>query len=359
MAPRYRRWIYSGLGGFALLLAVAAIVGFIYEQLGRNRDRSHPFRIGEPVDIGGRTINIDCAGVGNPTVIFEAGGGGYGGFGWKAVQSGVAKFTKACWYDRAGEGWSDPAPYARNSSMIANDLHVVLQGIRADGPVVLVGHSIGGEYIRIYTAMFPSEVAGLVLVDSTHPDQREPAIMLSPVTRMSTAARRTLCDLLPLAIRLGVIRFMLRNTHVNLPPELIPHRQDAGRSLRDQRVKGFETELLQGCAATEGGAIQPSSGSGNVEVDGAARRSGSLRDRPLIVLAAGQFWKPADDPISAEQIRSFHDVWINQLQESLARLSTRGKLITVENSGHDIPGEAPAAVINAVYEIVDGLRKGQ
>jgi hypothetical protein len=50
----------------ALLLVVALIAGFTYEQLGRDRDRSHPFRIGDPVDIGGRTINIDCAGVGNP-----------------------------------------------------------------------------------------------------------------------------------------------------------------------------------------------------------------------------------------------------------------------------------------------------
>jgi len=161
-----------------MLLVVLAVAGLSYEQMGRNRDRSHPFRVGEPVD--GRTINVDCAGVGNPTVIFEAGGGGYGGYGWSAAQSGVAKFTRACWYDRAGEGWSDPPPIARDSTTISNDLHVVRQHMQVNGPIVLVGHSIGGEYIRIYTSMFPAEVSGLVLVDSTHPDQREPAIMLSP-----------------------------------------------------------------------------------------------------------------------------------------------------------------------------------
>jgi pimeloyl-ACP methyl ester carboxylesterase len=96
--------------------------------------------------------------------------------------------------------------------MIANDLHVVLQQAGIEGQIVLVGHSIGGEYVRIYLAKFPSQVAGLVLVDSTHPDQREPAIMLSPVTRMSTRARRTVCRLLPLSSRFGLIRFVLRNT---------------------------------------------------------------------------------------------------------------------------------------------------
>jgi pimeloyl-ACP methyl ester carboxylesterase len=203
------------ISAIGVVLSVAAVTGFVYEELGRWRDLAHPFRIGESVDIGGRTINIDCAGAGSPTVIFEAGGGGRGGYQWNPVQSGVATFTRACWYDRAGEGWSDPPPTARNSPMIANDLHAVLKQSGIEGSIVLVGHSIGGEYVRIYTAKFPTQVAGLVLVDSTHPDQREPAIMLSPVTRMSTPARRMICGLLPLASRFGVIRFMLRNTRVD------------------------------------------------------------------------------------------------------------------------------------------------
>jgi len=83
-----------------------------------------------------------------------------------------------------------------------------------------------------------------------------------------------------------------------------------------------------------------------------------MGNRPLIVLAAGQYWKLAEDPISADQIKVFHEKWIGQLQPSLARLSTNGKLITVENSGHDIPGEAPEAVVNPVKEVVNRLRAG-
>jgi pimeloyl-ACP methyl ester carboxylesterase len=89
-------------------------------------------------------------------VILESGGGGYGGYGWRVVESEVAKFTRVCWYDRAGEGWSDPAPTARNSASIVHDLHELPQRAPVAGPFVLVGHSIGGEYVRAFTATFPS-----------------------------------------------------------------------------------------------------------------------------------------------------------------------------------------------------------
>ena len=117
-----------------------------------------------------------------PVVILES-GGGQGGYGWRKVQSGVAQFTTVCWYDRAGEGWSDPVSFARSSASIVSDLHELLQHAAIPGPYVLVGHSVGGEYVRIYANRFPSEVAGVVLVDSSHPDQREPPAMLSPINR--------------------------------------------------------------------------------------------------------------------------------------------------------------------------------
>ena len=110
------------------------------------------------------------------------------------MQADVASFTTVCWYDRAGEGWSDLSPTARSSASIVNDLHELLQRTPVPAPYVLVGHSIGGEYIRTFTGRFPSEVSGLVLVDSTHPEQHEPAMMLSPIARMPVLGRRLLCN---------------------------------------------------------------------------------------------------------------------------------------------------------------------
>jgi len=158
MGASSKYWIRRAWRGLAVALLLAVVLGFTCEQIGRWQDNQHPFRIGRAVDIGGQSLNIDCAGSGSPAVILESGGGGYGGHGWRKVQAEVAKFATVCWYDRAGEGWSDPPATARSSATIVHDLQELLQRAPVAGPYVLVGHSIGGEYVRIFTATFPSEV---------------------------------------------------------------------------------------------------------------------------------------------------------------------------------------------------------
>jgi pimeloyl-ACP methyl ester carboxylesterase len=358
MGAQKRHWIRRSFKGLAIVLLLAAALGFAYEEIGRWQDSQHRFRIGRAVDVGGRSLNVDCSGSGLPTVVLESGGGGYGGYGWRVVQEGIAKFTRVCWYDRAGEGWSDPAPLARTSSSVVNDLHELLTRASIEGPYVLVGHSIGGEYVRIFTARFPDDVAGVVLVDSTHPEQREPSFMRSPVNRLPKLVREILCSVMPLAQRLGVIRLAMRNAPVDVPLQFQSQQASATLALRNQRVKGIETEVAQGCAATEGGAERPARGSGNPEVDRAAENSGTLGDRPLIVLTAGQYWKP-DDPAAAREIAKFHETWLHQLQPELSRLSTRGQQIIVESSDHSIPERAPEAIVTAVSQVVMAIREPQ
>jgi pimeloyl-ACP methyl ester carboxylesterase len=344
------------LKGLALVVVVLAALGFFYEQIGRSQESRHLFRIGRAVDVGGRTLNIDCSGSGSPAVILESGGGGYGGYGWREVQAEVASFTTVCWYDRAGEGWSDPSPTARRSASIVNDLHHLLQLTPVPAPYVLVGHSIGGEYIRTFTGRFPSEVSGLVLVDSTHPEQREPAMMLSPIAHLPVLGRRLLCLVLPVAGRFGVIRFAMRNVPVNVPQQFAAEQSAVTSAIRNQRVKGVQTEAAQGCTATQGGVIRPDRGSGNPEVDQAATSAGGLGNRPLIVLTAGKYWKPAD-PVAAREIAEFHEVWVHQLQSDLANLSTDGKQLIVESSDHAMPEQAPEVIASAVKEVVMKLRQ--
>jgi pimeloyl-ACP methyl ester carboxylesterase len=106
-------------GGILLL----AIAGFVYERIGARRDRQQFPQIGRSVDIGERSLNIFCSGNGSPTVILDS-GRGMPGFSWLLVQPELAKLTRACWYDRAGYGWSDAAPSARTSEDIATDVSV-------------------------------------------------------------------------------------------------------------------------------------------------------------------------------------------------------------------------------------------
>jgi hypothetical protein len=181
-------------------------------------------------------------------------------------------------------------------------------------------------------------------------------MLISAVNRLPILVRRFLCLAMPVAARFGVMRFALRKVPVYVPPRFENERDAAVAAMRGQRVKAAETDAAQGCAATDGGAIRPEKGSGDPEIDSAAASAGSVGDRPLIVLTAGQYWKP-DDPVAAQQLAAFHEVWVHQLQADLARLSTRGKQVIVENSDHGIPQHAPEAIAVAVHEVIVALRE--
>lgn len=343
------RWIFRivvGLFGLVLLILLA---GFTYEQIGRSHDtRDLPPRIGRAVDVGGRTLNLYCSGQGSPTVILETGGNGPG-YAWSPIETKLANFTRACWYDRAGVGWSDPPDGPRTSASVVSDLHEMLSRAGVAPPYVLVGASIGGEYARVYTRRYPHEVAGLVLVDSAHPDEPEPAFMLSAFNRMSPAARHLLCTALPFMTRFGILRFMASRMAGPPPLQFAPEGEIL--AMLNARPEALRTEAEQGCAATDGGKLVSTQGTGNPELDGAARNAGSLEDRPLMVLTAGRYWAP---PGLEKQAADYRELWIHQLQASLARLSTRGRQVVVD-AHHDMD-EAPDAVVNATRQVVDEVR---
>src|SRR6201996_3803324 len=107
--------IGARLRPFAASVLIALVAGFSYERFSEWRDHVHYSRVGRAVNIGGRTLNIFCSGEGSPAVVFDS-GGSQPGYSWVLVQPEVAKATRACWYDRAGYGWSDPAEGPRSSA---------------------------------------------------------------------------------------------------------------------------------------------------------------------------------------------------------------------------------------------------
>jgi pimeloyl-ACP methyl ester carboxylesterase len=125
---------------------------------------------GRLLDVGGRKMHIDCMGEGRPTVILDSGLGD-SRHSWRKVQPQIAKFTRVCSYERAGLGYSDPSSEPRTSKVIAEELHALLQAASVSPPYVIVGHSMGGYDVRVYTSLFRNEIVGMVLVDASHPDQ--------------------------------------------------------------------------------------------------------------------------------------------------------------------------------------------
>ncbi len=124
---------------------------------------------GQLLDVGGFKLFILCEGTGSPPVILD-GGLGVSSYSWYAVQPAVAQFTMVCTYDRAWTGQSGVGPMPRNAEEIAKELHALVHNAGLHGPYVLAGQSFAGLYMQLYAAENPSDVAGLVMVDSIHPD---------------------------------------------------------------------------------------------------------------------------------------------------------------------------------------------
>jgi len=345
-----RRWFQRISCIFLALLLLTLMAGFTYEQIGRARDASQlPPRVGQAIDIGGRTLNLYCSGQGSPTVILEPGGNSPG-YSWLLQQSKMAAFTRTCWYDRAGVGWSDPPSSPRTSASIVSDLHEALHRAGILPPYVMAGGSVGGEYVHIYAAHYTSDVAGLVFIDSAVPDMHEPDYALSPLNRMSGRARHLICLALPAAARFGIIRFAASRERRPAPPDFTAEQASVLTKLEAQ-PKAFMADAEQGCAATDQGRIVPREGGGNPDINDAAKNAGSLGDRPLVVLTAGRYWAP--DGFEKEAAE-YHEIWVHQLQASLVRLSTRGRQIVVD-AGHGME-ESPDSIVTAVRQVVDEVR---
>jgi pimeloyl-ACP methyl ester carboxylesterase len=310
----------------------------MYDRGGERRDRKRLTRIGRAVDIGGRTLNIFCSGEGAPAVVFDSGNGAPG-YAWSHIQPRVAAITRACWYDRAGDGWSDPGPFPRTSAAMAADLHELLRRAGVPPPYVLVGHSLGGLNVRVYNGLYPSEVAGAVLVDAAHEDEprRAPAFM-----RGHTAPRwlrRPIWIAGQMARAVGLLR--LTSPRVTMP-------DDPAARTRDQIVRAL--------------ASRPQSSANHFDSSvsdsyGQAERSAGFGDRPVVVLTRGRMpVLPANPSEEDRQYAAYENAWMHEIQPKLARLSSRGRQVIVANSGHGIPDEAPDAVVAAVRDVIDQIR---
>ncbi|MBZ0292128.1 MAG: alpha/beta hydrolase [Anaerolineae bacterium] len=167
-APHKRGCLFTALRLLkwsAIVLVALIVLGVIYQMLASELDKRGYAPRGQLYTVNGHQMHMICMGEGSPTVVLE---GGYyaSALWWLRVQDQLAPHTQVCAYDRAGQGWSEPAPGMGDPEQIVTELHALLQEADISAPVVLAGHSAGGVYIRIYAAHYPDEVAGLVLVDT-------------------------------------------------------------------------------------------------------------------------------------------------------------------------------------------------
>src|SRR5918993_5313980 len=301
---------------------------------------AEPQPIGQLVDVGGYRLHLACQGEGSPTVVMEA-AIGETGLLWSLVQPGVAQRSRGCVYDRAGLGWSDPSPRPRTAALMVEELQALLATAEIPGPYVLVGHSFGGLLVRLYAARYPQEVAGLVLVDAAHEQQyqRAPTEIRELLPQLEEQGRQQLEGLKALIVSGSLDAGMLP-----IPPQLPAAAAETFRALVAAGPKHVETLLAEQQAV------------GAIHAELAAAQITSLGDLPLMVLSHGQ---PMAMPGLAEAVNQASEQLWQQLQAELAALSSRGRLVVAEGSGHYLQLERPELVVDAIAEVVTAARTNQ
>ena len=302
-----------------VVLVGLVTAGMVFEQRGRRDDRTRYPRIGQAVDIGGRSLNLYCSGAGRPAVVFET-FSHMAGLSWSAVQARAAQFARACWYDRAGYGWSDPPPESATLKSTVEDLHSLIQAAHLPLPFVFVGIGDAASEVRIYYRLHPSDLAGVVLANANGPrdDQDYPDSAKGPWARhfgsFAPRAKSAACFVFPVLSDTGLLRLGFRLQGPRQAPsfDLPPEEQAELGFLSDNPTANRSANM---CSRDESTSQ--------------TLAAGNLGSVPLIVLASRNRLEapdPREQLIAAAWNRHQDQV----VQPAIARLSTRGRLILID-----------------------------
>jgi pimeloyl-ACP methyl ester carboxylesterase len=277
--------------GFLML----GLIGAAYQEVSTRQDLRMVPAPGHVVDVGSHRLHINCIGYGSPAVILEAGNLGMSA-DWIEIQQQVAGTTRVCSYDRAGMGWSEAGPPSWDASQISAELHTLLT--RAGVARPYVGHSFGGLNALRYAGQYPEDVAGLVLIDSSHPEQ----FTRSAEGRAMFRRTNRLGAVLPLLTGLGIVRLA---NFLPAHPDLPPHQR--------AQVQAFNSTTRQVMTSVAEFRATP-------ESSAQAASTRSIDDKPLAVVTAGgqnAEWLQMQDELSSLSPNSIHRVAAGATHASL------------------------------------------
>lgn len=333
LARRLLRWGVRGALVVMLLMAVLLTAGFMWERVASARftdDFPPPGRIVTLDD--GRALHFVVKGEGEPTLVLQSGAGGpY--TDWSPVFNDLAETTRVIAYDRPGYGWSDPSETTSAASITA-DLHEGLAALDVAGPIVLVGHSVGGFYVRHHASVHPDRVVGLVLVDSSHEEQL--ARVPTPVAEMMESMQ-TMMKAMAFGSQFGLLRALhAAGAHPMLAADASP-----------RRVAMMNRSAVLSAIVREYGSFATSM----AQVRAVAAPFGDL---PIVVLSATE--PPRGIPPEMEQhLEAMQAAW-REMQAELAELSTNARHVSVADAGHYVQFDRPDVVVGEITAMIDAIR---
>jgi pimeloyl-ACP methyl ester carboxylesterase len=344
--------------GLLLTVLISAIVLF-GQQNASSRDAPADIvyaRPGQLVDVGGFRLNLYCVGSGSPTVVFDSGWGDWAP-AWSKVQPEIAKWTRACSYDRAGTGFSDPGPMPRTSVRIAKELRTGLHRAGIAGPYILVGSAFGGDNVRTFADLYMNEVAALVL-DDADPNDLEPQAMREEEHRGQARIPADLRDCRNLIAEHKPLP--AQPARPGRPPQTCA-QQFFFRGLPEAEWSPELNAKLLEIAQTNVAMYDAyASEMEQTEADEIylQQHHRSFGSRPIRVLTSGNHGvghlerKPPDTP---EHLK--YEQETTAAQARWLALSSDAKQIFAHNSSEYIQFDEPETLVNAVREVYDRARK--
>jgi pimeloyl-ACP methyl ester carboxylesterase len=310
-----------------------------YQRYGMARDRRRYPPLGDLVDIGGRRLHLLMSGGAGPPLVIVAALGDPA-IVWLAIQRALAPEVPVVLYDRGGLGWSDPACGARTAGRMADELHALLRAARIEPPYVLAGHSLGGLIALIYTARHRENVAGLALIDSSHPDMhtRLPADapMIGKRAEWLLRAARwrlTPLGLVRLADDLGIRQQASDQARQNYPPDVAAAARAFTLSTYGRRATVSElAHIKRSC-------------------DEARACLAELGTLPLAVVTSSEHdpHHAPGSPVDRKRSR-WYATW-SVLQAEFAELSRNSSHTVAERSGHYVHRDDPGLVAGILRDL--------
>jgi pimeloyl-ACP methyl ester carboxylesterase len=293
---------------------------------------------GKLVDVGEGRLHIRCEGTGSPAVVLEAGSTDCS-LSWALVSPNVSTFTRVCAYDRQGYGWSDPAPGPITAHNVTGKLHTLLARADIPPPYVIVGHSLGGEYVREYAREYPGEVSGIVLVDPGSEWQ------MVRTGENFTREQETLVTSAVAGLRANEQRaangtFIANLSLVPVDPRLPSYEYHAYQALLATRPSFWEARAVEGESAF---AIFREVQRDNIT---------TLGEIPLVIISSGLPMGFSPDPVMNE----YANTVFRELQKEIAHESPNGTYRVAENTTHYVQLDRPDIVTGAIRDVVFRVR---
>lgn len=341
-APR-GRWRLVRLTLMWLLVAVIgfAAAGMIYQELGARNDRKTFPPPGELITVDGVTMHIDCRGEGEPTVVLDAGAGGWS-IHWFALHDQLAAHVRTCAFDRAGVGWSESRPGPTDGVTLSAHAHALFEVAGLREPVVYVGHSLGANLAQLYAAAHPDHVAGLVLVDPGRPVDMLEDFEGTAEDAAAIESCGWTCGVGSAVARLGLMRLIMGGYESRHFDDATTRRYRAGMT-RPESVATIASYLKFLPRTAHQLMDLSSSDYGNV---------------PLVVLYSEKTRRPEGEETDAD-VADWHQAVLSDMAE-LAAQSSRGRgPIVVPDATHTsvvLAEDAVAQVLGEIVAVLDEVR---